>query len=131
MPTASAINDDHDEDRDEHQDLPTTRKAALPPTPPLHAPIMACCRRVASHGAPRLEKETTRSLRDGQSRWRRLRSYSQAPRAAMIMITPPTILTTLPCAVARIVKPSTPSEVTPNDAHHFYSLSWRGSSGTS
>ncbi len=44
MPTTSAINDDHDEDRDEHQDLPTTRKAALPPTPPFHAPIMACCR---------------------------------------------------------------------------------------
>jgi pimeloyl-ACP methyl ester carboxylesterase len=41
--------------------------------------------------------------RAAQSRWRRLRSYSQAPRAAMIMITPPTILTTLPCAVARIV----------------------------
>ncbi len=30
----------------------------------------------------------------------------------MIMIRPPTILTTLPCAVARIAKPSTPSEVT-------------------
>jgi conjugative relaxase-like TrwC/TraI family protein len=42
----------------------------------------------------------------------RLRSYSQAPRAAMIMITPPTILTTLPCAVARIAKPSKASEVT-------------------
>jgi hypothetical protein len=30
----------------------------------------------------------------------------------MIMITPPTILTTLPCAVARIAKPSKASEVT-------------------
>jgi hypothetical protein len=79
--------------------------------------------RAVSHGAPRLEKETTRSLRDGQSRCRRLRSYSQAPRAARIMITPPTISTTLPCAVARIAKPSTPSEVTRNDAHHFSSLS--------
>jgi hypothetical protein len=66
-----------------------------------------------------LEKETTRSLRDGQSRCRRLRSYSQAPRATMITITPPMILTTLPCAVARTAKPSTPSEITQNDAHQL------------
>jgi hypothetical protein len=116
MPTASAItsaiNDDHDEGRDGHQDLPR------PVTLLRHRRLRSMPRswhaagRVASHGAPRLEKETTRSLRDGQSRCRRLRSYSQAPRAAMIMITPPTILTTLPCAVARIAKPSKASEVT-------------------
>ena len=34
----------------------------------------------------------------------------------MTMIAPPKVLTTLPCAVARIAKPSTPSEVTRNDA---------------